>query len=541
MTEVRVAGDAAVLAQAGPAPGAAAGLAAAIAALRLPGVTDIVPGAATVLVIAEPGGMGLARLAGRIRELLAGPVPPAPAAGAAPVSVPVCYDGPDLAEVARLTGLSAGEIIERHQAAEYRVGWLGFAPGFGYLTGLDPVLAQVPRLATPRQRVPAGSVAIAGGLTAVYPSASPGGWRLIGRAAARLWDPAREPPALFAPGAPVRFLAVSAEELAALGGEPAGADDARQAELTGGGLIEVVRPGPLATVQDLGRAGYAHLGVPRSGAADPHSLRLANRLAGNPDGAAGLEFTLGQAVLRFHQPAVIALSGAPARVSVEAGETGQQGEVPAGRAVELPTGAVLRLRTPAAGLRTYLAVHGGIDVHAVLGSRSADLLSGLGPPPLRAGDRLRIGPAPAEAGQPPGGPALSLADTDSGGPEWAADGHSGGGAVVLRVVAGPRDDWFAPEALELLASEAFRVTPASNRTGLRLAGPALPRARAGELPSEGMVAGALQVPPDGQPILLLADHPATGGYPVIAVLRTPDIARAAQLRPGQLVRFRLTP
>jgi KipI family sensor histidine kinase inhibitor len=549
---MRAVGDAAVLAEAGPAPGAAASLAAAIAALRLPGVTDIVPGAATVLVITEPGSTDQTWLARRIGALLAGQVPAAPAAQAAPVLIPVCYDGPDLTEVAGLTGLSPDEVITRHQAAEYQVGWLGFAPGFGYLPGLDPVLAQVPRLATPRQRVPAGSVAIAGGLTAVYPSASPGGWRLIGRTTARLWDSDREPPALFAPGMPVRFRAVSAAELAPERPARALAEDGPGARST----LEIVRPGPLTTVQDLGRTGYAHLGVPHAGAADLDSLRLANRLVGNPDGAAGLEFTLGQAVLRFHASVVIALTGAPAPASVEHPSTGDaraepdydgpdyvglgthlgsspddvpaaRREVPPGEAVELPAGAVLRLRTPPGGLRTYLAVRGGIDVPAVLGSRSADLLSGLGQAPLRAGDRLPVGPAPRAARPTPPPSVSEPPDAD--------------GAAILRVIAGPRDDWFEAAALELLASEAFRVTPVSNRTGLRLSGPALPRARAGELPSEGMVAGALQVPPDGQPILLLADHPATGGYPVIAVLRTADIGRAAQLRPGQLVRFAVSP
>ncbi len=597
--EVRAAGDAAVLVEAGPEPGAAASLAAAIAALGLPGVTDIVPGAATVLVVTEPAdpdvagpgtadpcgarpggsglgctgldgtgldGTGLGWLMGRLRALLDAPLPPAPATGTTPVTIPVCYDGPDLADVARLTGLSAREVAERHQAGEYRVGWLGFAPGFGYLTGLDPALAQVPRLATPRQKVPAGSVAIAGGLTAVYPSASPGGWHLIGRTTARLWDPAREPPALFAPGMPVRFRAVSAAELAAsgaehrphnadpdgapaggspAGGSPAGGSPAggSPGRATRAGAIEVVRPGPLATVQDLGRTGYAHLGVPRSGAADPGSLRLANRLVGNADDAAGLEFTLGQAVLRFHAPAVIAVTGAPVPATIE--QQGRRAEpddepdvrvVPPGEAIELPAGSVLRLRTPPAGLRTYLAVRGGIDVPAVLGSRSADLLSGLGPAPLRPGDRLPVGPPPATTPD-----QRSHAHPHPSPSPRAAGAPDADGVVTLRAIAGPRDDWFGAAALELLDSETFRVTPASNRTGLRLTGPGLPRGRTGELPSEGMVAGALQVPPDGQPILLLADHPATGGYPVIAVLRTADIGRAAQLRPGQLVRFAVSP
>lgn len=546
--------------------GSAAAVAAGIAARGFPGVVDVVPGARSVLVVTEPGNWDLAELA---RQISALPATPAPARDRPTVEIPVSYDGPDLAEVARLSGLSVAEVIARHQAAEYRVGWLGFAPGFGYLTGLDPALAQVPRLDTPRLSVPAGSVAIAGGLAAVYPAASPGGWQLLGRTFARLWDPAGQPPAVLSPGTRVRFRA--AEPPAA---EPQAAEfqaDAEpQAEAPGdprwlAGPVEVLRPGPLATVQDLGRTGYGHLGVPRGGAADADSLRRANRLVGNPDGAAGLEFTLGRAALRFHADAVVAVTGAPAPLTITAGPdtaspdttgpgstgpgTGDPGTASAGAreaesdaALIVPAGCVLRLGAPGTGLRTYLAIRGGIDGPAVLGSRSADLLSGLGPRPLRAGDRLPVGPTGPGS---PVGPAPTAPARDhnhgtsaaAGAGDAPAGDDSPGGIVTLRITVGPRDDWFDPAALRALTGAAYRVTPASNRTGLRLAGPAVTRSRRGELPSEGMVAGALQVPPDGQPILLLADHPATGGYPVIAVVCSADIGRAAQLRPGQLVRF----
>jgi KipI family sensor histidine kinase inhibitor len=533
----RPAGDTALLLD---APGAPAQLAAAIATAALPGVVDIVPGAATVLVITEPGSWDLTDLGRRIEAL---PLPGEAAAGSGEVEIPVVYDGADLAEVARLTGLSVGEVIERHQAARYRVGWVGFSPGFGYLTGLDPVLAAVPRLATPRQSVPAGAVAIAGGLAAVYPRASPGGWRLLGRASARLWDPQRQPPALLAPGTLVRFRAEPDDP-----GRPAaahpdasapdGSDADGQAAGSWAGPVEVLRTGPLATIQDLGRPGYAHLGVTRSGAADAASLLRANRLVGNPDGAAALELTLGRAQFRFHEAAVIALTGAKVSVSVtteagEASDSGGAGQAPGDGAIEVPAGAVLRLGAPATGLRSYLAVRGGIDVPPELGSRSADLLSGLGPRPLRPGDRLPVGAAPSARDAPAARPARRK-------PGRAA-GASGAarGVVTLRVLAGPRDDWFGPRALAALTGGDYQVTPASNRTGLRLAGPELGRVRAGELLSEGMVAGALEVPPDGQPILLLADYPTTGGYPVIAVVHSADVGRAGQLRPGERVRFRV--
>ncbi|MCO6008852.1 biotin-dependent carboxyltransferase family protein [Actinoallomurus purpureus] len=275
------------------------------------------------------------------------------------------------------------------------------------------------------------------------------------------------------------------------------------------GQLEVVRPGPLATVQDLGRPGHAHLGVPHSGAADPGSLRLANRLVGNPENAAGLELTFGGAALRFHAAAWIAVTGAP--LPIRPGAMNAPCHVPAG--------AVIEFGTPPGGVRTYVAIRGGLDVPPVLGSRSADLLSGLGPAPLAPGDRLPIGAA--------SGPIT----VD------VAPGYEPEEAPVLRIIPGPRADWF--ENLEPLVRGTYEVSSRSNRIGVRLEGPPLVRRREGELPSEGMVTGALQVPPNGLPIIFLADHPTTGGYPVAAVVATGDLSRAGQLRPGQRVRFRL--
>jgi biotin-dependent carboxylase-like uncharacterized protein len=441
--------------------------------------------------------------------------------------------------------------VTRHTAGEYTVGWLGFSPGFGYLTGLDPVLASVPRLAEPRLRVPAGSVAIAGGLAAVYPTNSPGGWRLLGRTSAALWDPAGNPPALLAPGMRVRFRRVDAlADIAAPHGSrsappasPASPTTSRSGDFHDRGswsrysgrylprswkswpVVEVIKPGPLATVQDLGRPGYGHLGVPRSGAADVASLRLANRLVGNPDGAAGIEFTLGRAALRFPAGARVAVTGAPVPLTVEPAAEEAARDMPHGSAFEVPAGSVLRVGAPPAGVRSYLAVHGGVGVPPVLGSRSADLRSGLGPAALRPGDVLPVGDEQTAAMQP-----TVMQPTVM---------PVAGETAVLRVVAGPRDDWFAPDALRELCAGTYVVTPASDRTGLRLDGAALPFAGRGELLSEGVVTGALQVPHGGRPILLLADHPVTGGYPVIATVLSADIGLAAQLRPGSKLRFTL--
>ncbi len=292
----------------------------------------------------------------------------------------------------------------------------------------------------------------------------------------------------------------------------------------GPGLV-VLDPGRLTTVQDLGRPGHAHEGVPPSGALDLPSHRLANRLAGNDPTAATLEITLGGLAVTLEGPGparAIAVTGAPTPLLVG----GQP--APLYLPVGVRPGETLVLGTPGHGLRSYLAVAGGIAVATTLGSRSTDLLSGLGPPPLRAGDHLPLGPPPP--GPPP--PGLDVAA--------AASPAAAGTAARPSVVAlhpGPRPDALAPGGWETLTSAAWVVAPASNRVGLRLAGPAL-RTVSGELPPEGMATGGVQVPPGGQPVVFLADHPVTGGYPVVGVVDAEaDLARLAQLRPGSVLRL----
>jgi KipI family sensor histidine kinase inhibitor len=564
MITARAAGDTALLLDTDDPP---AWLAAAIKAAAWPGVREIVPGAQTVLVIIEPGSMPLDKLTAAIAALAVAE----PESGETRlVEIPVSYDGPDLAEVAELAQLTIQEVIERHSGGLYTVGWLGFAPGFGYLTGLDQRLAGVPRLATPRLRVPAGSVAIAAGLAAVYPSDSPGGWRLLGRTTVRTWDVDRVPAALFSPGTKVRFVP---EDRPRDGGSSLSFQRQRTSPVVPetapqtGRRVEVVRPGPFATVQDLGRPGSAAVGVPPSGAADQASLIAANRLVGNPDGAAGIELTLGRAALRCFGGLRLALAGAPAAVTLVA-ESGQpelaagtehptptiefsqpepaaktehptpaiefsqpelgaraerpSGAVEFGGSFEVPDGGLVSIGTPTVGLRTYVAVAGGLATRAVLGSRSVDVLSKLGGGALSPGDVLEVGlERRLDAAAPPAGPAIPAR----------------GAVARLRVIGGPRLDWFGPHALDTLCGSIYTVSPASNRTGMRLAGPALPRIAGRELSSEGMVTGSIEVPPDGQPILLLTDHPTVGGYPVIAVVAGTDIGLAAQLRPGDKISF----
>jgi biotin-dependent carboxylase-like uncharacterized protein len=285
----------------------------------------------------------------------------------------------------------------------------------------------------------------------------------------------------------------------------------------GGVLVE--RTGPLVTVQDLGRPGWWSSGVGRSGAADRGSLRLANRLVGNLESAAALEVLLGGVTLRALRPVTMAVTGAPAPAELDGRPVGHAA------VLELTTGARLRLGFADTGLRTYLAVRGGLAVPPVLGSRSRDTLSGLGPEPVRAGMVLPVGPTPAQL------PLVDLAPLPRSTDE----------PLTARVILGPRDDWFVDPGLLCVGS--WQVSPQADRVGVRLdraanSGPPLRRAGSRELPTEGTALGAIQVPPDGRPVVFLADHPITGGYPVIAVVVTADVDAIAQARPGRLLRFR---
>ena len=278
--------------------------------------------------------------------------------------------------------------------------------------------------------------------------------------------------------------------------------------------LEVVRAGAMTTVQDRGRAGCAHLGVPPSGALDQEALALGNRLLGNPPEAAALETTLDGVALRPDGDCRVVVTGAPAAVSVDGRPVGW------GEPVDVPAGAWLEVGPASAGLRSYVAVGGGVCTEVVLGSRSRDVLSELGPPPLRDGDRLPIGEAPSRWP-----PVVDVA------PQPAPPA-----ALELTLWDGPRRDRLADGA-RALRTAVWTVASASNRIGLRLEGPALALASREELRSEGLVTGAVQVPPDGRPLIFLRDHPTTGGYPVIGVIDPSELSACAQARPGTPVRF----
>jgi KipI family sensor histidine kinase inhibitor len=495
-------------------------LLASLQAEPIAGIEELVPAARTLLVRYRPAKVSHAAL---VEQIGARSVAAQVEREATSIEIPVDYSGEDLDEVAQMLGLSRSEVIRRHTGSEYTVAFTGFAPGFAYLSGGDPLL-NVPRRSTPRTRIPAGAVGLAGPFSGVYPQASPGGWQIIGVTDTPMWDLAREVPALLQPGFRVRFIDRAgrpASSSPAPAPRPAAAPVAIE---PGGAALEIRSAGLQALFQDTGRHGQARQGVSASGAMDQGALRAANRLVGNASDAACIEIAYGGFELVCRGEAVVAFTGADAPIEL-ATAGGERVAVPGYQAIALSDGDSLALGAPCAGSRSYLAVRGGFAIAPVLGSRSTDTLARVGPAPIAAGDVLPVRPVMRGAivglhEQPP------------------ADLPTAQQTVVLDVVMGPRTDWFTPEAVALLASQVWKATPQSNRVGLRLAGDqALVRANPAELPSEGTALGALQVPPSGQPVLFLADHPLTGGYPVIGAVATYHLDRAGQIPIGASVRF----
>ena len=492
----------------------------------LPGQVDVLAAAETVMVVGESAAATRA-IGARLLELeLMAPQ----VSDSGLVVIDTVYDGDDLTDVAELTGLSVEGVIAAHTGQIWTVAFAGFAPGFGYMVGENEALT-VPRRSSPRTAVPAGSVALGGQYSAVYPRRSPGGWQLIGRTGARMWDLDRAQPALVRPGDRVQYRAV--REVVTASDSPAREPEPERHAESG---LRILNPGAQSLIQDLGRRGYGPLGVSAAGALDRASLRRANRLVGNAPTAAAIESVNGGLTVEAVGDQVVAVTGAPVTLTIESPswfesddgdvQPGATRNVPMASPFALLDGEVLTLGAPESGFRNYVAIRGGVDVPEVLGSRSADTMSGIGPAPLVVKQVLAAGD--------------NTASTAVGAPELQPE-FPGSGVTVLEVVPGPRADWFDQEALDSLCSQEWLVTPQSNRVGMRLDGSPLKRTREGELPSEGTMAGALQIPPAGLPVLFLADHPITGGYPVIGVVRDEHLDLAAQVPIGGKIRFRLVP
>jgi len=521
--EARLLGDRAFLI--GVADAAAARTLAGELAPALAPDAEVVSGAATVMVHATAADAALGpmlELAAVLGEELRRRTPAGHVVEAGRViSIPCRFDGPDLGEVAALAGVRPDAVADLLTAHPLTAAVVGFSPGFAYLEGLPVPLQRVPRRARPRPAVAAGSVAIANGYAAVYPTASPGGWHLVGRTSFPLFSAARAPYALLAPGDRVQFTVAGVSdrsEPAPVAAPPWSLPAAARA------VFEVVAPGLRAVVQDGGRRDVAASGVPATGPADPVSFELANRLTGNGTGSGALELTGGGTRLRCLDSCHVAVVGADPEVRVDG--TPER----AGQLLPLDAGQMVEIGRQRAGCRSYLAVSGGLLGPEWFGSAGTDELTGLGDGPLRAGDVLHAG----EWAPPLGDHVVAGGSTDID--------ASPSVVVELRVVAGPHAEHFAAAALTRLADTVFVAQPESNRVGVRLR----PEAGAvglregtggGGLDSQGVVTGAVQVPPDGDPVVLMPDHATLGGYPVLAVVVAADHGRLGQCAPGTRVRL----
>jgi len=483
------------------------------------GITEIIPAARTLLVSFDPHAIAENELVDAITELAGGE---RKAAFGPLVEIPVRYDGEDLAEVASILGMSIEDVIRLHGESDYLAAFTGFAPGFAYLSGGDPRLT-VPRRKSPRTKVPAGSVGLAGEFSGIYPKTSPGGWQLIGTTPLAMFDIDRTPASLLQPGSRIKFRDMAKDVAYEIKPSSIATETRKTASLEdAASSIEIISVGLPVVFQDLGRAGQANQGISVSGAADRAGFKAANHLVGNPANAPALEIALGGLSFCMRGQGVMAVTGATTPISIT-GSDGTKISAAHHNAIALDDGDLVSLGAPAAGMRTYLALRGGFDVALVLGSAATDTLAQIGPVALVAGEVVAILPAPANALVSLGEPAFAMPRADE--------------TIVLDVVMGPRTDWFTDAAVESFLSQEWSVTPQSSRVGIRLSGDALERSNPGELPSEATVRGALQVPASGQPVLFLADHPLTGGYPVIANVAGHHLDLAGQIPVGAKIRF----
>jgi KipI family sensor histidine kinase inhibitor len=469
------------------------------------GFLGAVAGARTLLAVFEPRLLSRQRLEEGIRS--------GPGAGLEAsrrtLVIPTFYQadpetGPDLADLARNAGLSTAEFARRHAAGDYRVAFLGFAPGFPYLTGLAGEL-HAERLATPRLRVPAGSVGIGGAYTGIYPEAAPGGWRLIGRAPIRLFDARRDPPALLLPGDGVRFEPIDRTEFERRSSILEESPTVRFPPASGKALFRVVSPGALTSVQGEPRYGWAIYGVPPGGAMDVEALSCGNRLLGNPSFVSALEMTLVGPELEVLSDAVIGFWGGSLEAMLN------QRRINSGTAFGVRAGDRLQVGPVRGAARAYLCVAGGLAQD----ERPE--------PPRRlvAGDTVLRSVGPERRGDR----------------SFAAAPAPAGSETPVRVLSGPQRERFEREGLTTFLGSPYRVSASSDRRGIRLEGPPIANRESPDIAPEGTPLGGIQVPRDGQPIILGPDRPVTGGYAKIATVIGADFSRVARALPGTVVRF----
>lgn len=482
------------------------------------GIKDLIPAAKTILVFFNELETNFTSLMAGIQSLT---VDSNYELHSQEVIIPIRYTGEDLAQVAELQGVLIADVILKHQQSVWNVAFIGFAPGFAYLTSPDRPFTDIPRLSVPRKKIPAGALGLAGRYSGIYPKDSPGGWQLIGTTSEKMWDLQRQNPALLLPGMTVHFedvthqpTTVSVPEKIVPTIKPKSVD----------ALFTVTAPSLQMLIQDEGRLHQSKIGVGSAGAMDLSAMHSANYIVGNPSQTAVIEVLNGGLKAKVHRATVIAVTGAISTILIKFSD-GQTANFESYQAIALDEGDEFFIQTPTAGLRNYLAVRGGLDLEPVLQSASFDSLAVLGPEPLKVGDTLYQGQVKTIH--------ISLTEVAK------LNLPKVGDLVELDIVMGPRTDWFDTDSIEHLCQQSWLVTQESNRVGLRLLGEhPLVRKITRELESEGTCIGALQIPPNGQPVLFMNDHPLTGGYPVIASVAKHHWDLVAQIPAGCQIKFR---
>jgi KipI family sensor histidine kinase inhibitor len=474
------------------------GIQASLKKYRIPEVEDIVVSFESIAVYFDPevGDIVFDWLTTLARTTPAGPLEPSRL-----IEIPVDYhdESSECGQVAATLGVSIRDIISLHTSCDYEVAAIGFSPGFPYLKGLDPKLA-LPRKSTPCP-VPAGAVAIAGTQAGIYPFASQGGWHVLGRTDALLFDPHASEPSLLRPGDRVKFVA----------SRDVGKHYPSEQRPPSSVGIEVIEPGMCSTIQDLGRVGHRTYGVTPGGASDPVSARVANRLVGNPDDAAVIECTGSGPLLKFDRPALAAWLG------------WADGS---GRPQAFLTDETLDLRSRMRFSRGVIALAGGVNTPTTLGSCSTDLRAGFGGlagRPLQTHDRIPLG-------KPLNKPPVSGT--------WHVNWPRHTPSLEIRILRGVQSAWFSAQSLAEFLNSIYQTTSSGDRTGMRLKGPKLTLHIPRELVSQPVVGGSIQVPPDGMPIVLLSECQTIGGYPQIGHVISADLPALARALPGTPVTFR---
>jgi KipI family sensor histidine kinase inhibitor len=445
----------------------------------------------------------------------------------------VCYDpelAPDLLASAEKCKLTVRELINRHKNSEIKVDILGFMPGFSYCSGLDPSL-NLPRLESPRTAVPEGSVAIAGLQTAIYPQPTPGGWNIIGRSPDVLFDPSKPRPSLLMAGERVEFIEIDLPEFRKIEAQnlTKRAQNMPKSKISSH-AVEVISPGLQTTIQGLPRHGFAHLALSAGGPMDLESAQLANALLGNHDDAAGLEIAGAGTKLLFHEDIWVAWVGARCISQVNGVA------IPGNRPVFLRKGETLSFGTILQGYRIFLALSGGIDSEFILGGRGSHLSAGIGGKALQKGDILYL-PRAQDSSQIPC--LKKLREAQMSFPKWsiASPALPGEKVEFIKVLPSIHLNILSSAEQDALWKTVWTISSQSNRMGMRLKSDFKISSSLKGISSQGIWFGTVQLPPSGQPILMMAEHQTTGGYPRLMEMVSFERSKLAQLRPGDKIQF----